>query len=193
MKSMRSFAWAVSLVAVSAVPAFAQERNRPVEIGLGATGVVTWITSGGDLRASISIPVNDRVSMEFFGGPYGGSDRLGLPIKGFYGVQLKREIDRGSRAGLTPFLTFGAAGVVASYDTYDCPFGNCRRRSTLVLPPMIGLIGGGVQYTVNPRLAVRVEAQGVIALIVPAGVRVSVGVSIPVGHRFSASAPARSR
>ena len=207
MKSISACAWAAIYVAVSTSPAFAQNpngpvmRDRPVEINIGATGVLTWITSGGDLRPMISFPVGERISLEVFGGPYWGtrSSAVDLGIRGFYGVQVKREIDLGRRAGVTPFLTFGATGVVSRDVTYTCSYVNtvatCHpHETTQVLPPIIGLFGGGVQWVVTSRLAVRVEAQGVVAFIVPLGLRVSVGISVPLGHQYASSArAARSR
>jgi hypothetical protein len=194
MKLMSTCAWASCCLALSVLPAFAQEggrpaSDRPVEIGVSGTAVLTWMTSGGDLRTTINFPVSERVSIEVFGGPYRetyrGDGGLDLHIDGFYGVQVRREIDRGRRAGFTPFLTFGAAGVVARDQTYDCSYATCRRRETTqVIPPLVGLVGGGVQYTVTPRLAVRVEVQGLVALVLPLGARVSVGISVPVGHRY---------
>lgn len=79
-------------------------------------------------------------------------------------------------------------GLVARYETYDCPYVNCGpHMSTHVLPPFLGLAGVGVQYTVTPHLAVRFEAQAAIALIIPVGVRVAAGVSIPIGRVTSDS------
>ncbi len=203
MKSMRACAWAFCGLALSALPAFAQEGSlrafgRPVEIGVSATSVLTWMTTGGDLRATINVPVSERVSIEFFGGPFRethrGDSGFDLGINAFYGVQVRREIDRGRRAGFTPFLTFGAAGVVARDQTYDCSSGRCTPRETnQVLPPVIVTMGGGLQYAVTPRLAVRIEAQGLVALTLPLGARVSVGISVPVGHRYPSSARTAQR
>ena len=65
--------------------------------------------------------------------------------------------------------------------------------STHVLPPLLGLAGVGVQYTVTPHLAVRIESQAAIALIIPVGVRVAAGVPIPLGRVTSNSPAAASR
>jgi hypothetical protein len=51
--------------------------------------------------------------------------------------------------------------------------------------PFIGLIGGGVQYRVAPRVKVRLESQLVMALILPVGVRAAAGISVPLGKLVS--------
>jgi hypothetical protein len=43
---------------------------------------------------------------------------------------------------------------------------------------------------VAQRLTVRVEAQAVLALIIPAGVRVAAGVTVPIGRVARAAAVA---
>jgi hypothetical protein len=56
------------------------------------------------------------------------------------------------------------------------------RTDTYVSLPLIGLIGGGYQHDIVRRLAVRVEAQAVMAFVLPVGVRMAAGVSVPLGR-----------
>ena len=124
--------------------------DRPVEIAVGAGGVLSWAGSGGDLRVMVSVPHSERRSIEGFAGVYRGNDFF--DTRGVYGFQIRQEIMKGRRPGIRPFWTYGLMGIVARYETYDCPYVNCGpRMSTHVLPPFLGLVGGGVQYTVTPR------------------------------------------
>ena len=157
--------------------------NRPVEIGLSATGVLTWPAIGGDLRLTASFPISERHSIEFFGGPFAGNTRdADESFKGFYGVQVRQTLPSLSRAGAEAFLTYGGVGVVYTYTDTTCFPGKCvRTRERQVLPPLLGLIGGGVQYTIAPRLAVRVEAAGLALFVIPVGGRISIGFTVPIG------------
>jgi hypothetical protein len=178
----------------SALPATAQPTETPagpggapltagrlVEIGVGGGGVTSFLGNGGDLRVTVTVPRGERRSIEGFVGVYRGNDAL--ETRGVYGFQVRQPIERGRRPGFEPFATFGIMGIVARYQTSDCPYASCRpHTSTHVLAPFLGLAGVGVQYAVTPHLAVRLESQAAIALIVPVGVRVAAGVSIPLGR-----------
>jgi hypothetical protein len=166
--------------------------DRPVEIGVGTGGVMSWAGSGGDLRVTVTVPRSERRSIEGFAGIYRGSGNDFFDTRGVYGFQIKQQIVRGRRSGFEPFATFGAMGIVARYETSDCLQRSCGYHvSTLVLPPFLFLAGGGAQYTVTPHLAVRLDAQAGIALFIPVGVRVAAGVSIPLGRVTSSSPPPR--
>lgn len=165
--------------------------NRPVEIGLNATAVLTYAATGGDLRASVSFPVSQRHSLEFFAGPFsgqsenlnGGSDSFSDDIKAFFGFEIRQSIDKGRRPGVEPFISYGAVGFVSTYEDRVCSHGVCqvRKSGTHAYPPVVGLFGGGIQYTVAPRLAVRIEANALIVFVVPLGGRISVGFTVPIG------------
>ena len=159
--------------------------ERPVEINVGTGGVLSWAGNGGDLRVMVTVPHSERRSIEAFVGVYRGSDFF--DTRGVYGFQIKQQIVKGRRPGIEPFMTFGVMGIVARYEEYDCLYVNCRpHMSTHVLPPFLGLVGGGVQYAVTPRLAMRLDYQAAIALIIPVGGRVAASVSIPLGRVASA-------
>ncbi len=162
--------------------------DRPVEVGVGSGGVMSWAGGGGDLRVTVTVPRNERRSMEAFAGIYRGDDFVNT--RGVYGFQIKQPIVRWRRPGFEPFATFGAMGVIARAESTDCRTAPCRHDvSTRVLPPFLGLAGLGAQYAVTPRVAVRVEAQAGVLLFFPVGVRVSAGVAIPIG-RVASSGPA---
>lgn len=176
------FAWAI---VISGARAFAQ--HRPAEIGIGVSGVATFPTIGGDIRLSISVPVSERNGIEAFVGPYRGTRHdsgwfEGLNISGFYGFLVRTNIDRGARPGVQPFMTFGGVGFVNhNLHEWCSPYPDCHRSTTQITPPIVGLAGGGVQYTISPHFALRVEVQGLVYVIVPAGGRASISAVVPLG------------
>jgi hypothetical protein len=143
---------------------------RNIEIGGGGGGIFSWWGSppaGGDVR--LSVPVTPRVMFETIVAmtPIEHSE-----VAGFYGGQMRRSVRRRDDSGFESFITFGAIGA----------FAHSHNGGTVIVPPLIGLLGGGVQQRVADRLAVRVEAQAVMALVVPVGVRMAAGVSVPLGR-----------
>jgi hypothetical protein len=162
------------------LPAAAQDRPQSrFELGIGGGGETSLITNGADLRLRISVPRDRGRSVEAFVGGYRGTNGFDA---GVYGLQVKRPVAWRRRPGVEPFATMGAMGLITRYGSRDCPL-TCQAHDTIhVLPPFIGLVGGGVQYTVASRLAVRIESQVAIVLVVPIGVRVAAGVSIPLGR-----------
>lgn len=153
---------------------------RPFLVGIEGGGEASFISKGGDLRATFSLGSRGRSVFEGFVGGYRGTKRWDI---GVYGFQFRRPIQRFSRPNVEPFASFGFMGAFGRFDTSSCSNATCRRREvTYVFPPALGLVGVGLHKTVNPRLAVRVEAQGAIALFVPLGVRISAGVSTPLGR-----------
>jgi hypothetical protein len=160
--------------------------SRAVEIGVGVGGDVSFVGNGGDLRITVSVPRGARRSIEGFAGVYRGNDVF--KTRGVYGFQIRQQMARGRRPRFEPFATFGLMGIVVRYQTSDCSYASCRPyTSTHVLPPFLGLAGVGAQYAVTPHLAVRLEWQAAIALVIPVGVRMAAGVSIPLGRVTSDS------
>jgi hypothetical protein len=119
--------------------------------------------------------------------PEGHGDEV--PI-GFYGVQFRHDFRRGATSSVQSFMTCGGIGVFGRQRGYDVR--STSREGVLttrhvdgdsfVTPPFIGLVGGGVQRSVARHLTVRVDAQAVVAFVLPVGVRVAAGVSVPVGR-----------
>jgi len=157
------------MLLVAASAARAQNAHTPVEIGVSAGSVVSWFTTpfaGGDVR--VAVPVNDAGDVEVIAGfPFAASRHD--DIAGFYGVQFRQRIRKGATATLQPFATYGGMGVVV------------RGSHAWVMPPIIGLVGAGVEQRLG-RVALRAEAQ-VVAFVVPAGIRMAAGLSVPIGPR----------
>jgi hypothetical protein len=197
--------WVIGVVVILAAvagPASAQTAaaggvpagsSRPIEIRVGGTGVASWLSFGGGVRGTVVVPIGERLSLDLFGGPYWGmeNDDFSEDVVAFYGAQVTRRIDRGRRAGFEPFLSFGGEGFIYKdrtyYYPYPCAFPGCAvepRTHTRILPPIMGLVGFGVQKTLSPHLALHIEVQGMIALVVPAGVRAGISLSIPLGRVY---------
>jgi hypothetical protein len=185
MMQRRQWWWCevVACVLVSVLPLRAQPQqdptSRPLEIGIAGGGEVSPISSGGDLRLNLTVPRSERRALEFFVGGYRGSNDFDL---GVYGFQVRRPMAKRRRPGVEPFVTLGVMGFFDRFEASRCRDGGCRaERSFRVFPPVLGLIGVGAQYTIRPRLAVRVESQAAMALIIPVGFRFAAGVSMPLG------------
>jgi hypothetical protein len=144
----------------------------------------------------IAIPIGDRRSIEIFGGPYVGAinDDLVGGIRASYGFQFTRRLDRGLGPDVEVFISSGAEGLVLRDQAYDCYGPGCGPHDrTYVLPPIIGMFGVGVQKAFSPHCALRIEAHGLFALVVPLGVRAGVSLSIPLGQVYRTSSKAARR
>jgi hypothetical protein len=122
--------------------------------------------------------MGDRKSIEAIGGV--SAVRVAGDTVGFYGVQIQQRLRREAGSNVQPFISYGVIGVFfKSGPDYRYKPGPSHN---IVTPPFIGLIGGGAQRRFTSRLNGRLEVQAVMALVVPVGVRVSAGVSVPVGR-----------
>jgi len=162
-----------SMIALAALPARAEAADeRSVQVGGGVGMIGSWFSdfgvNGGHLNGTdvrVSVPVNARGDVEtLFALASNTDDTLG-----FYGVQFKQRMPGAN--GFQPFLTYGGIGVFYF-----------ERHESMVTPPFIGLVGGGVERRIVGRVSARVDVQAVVALVIPVGVRVAAGVSIPVGR-----------
>lgn len=163
----------------SAVNAQTFERQR-VELGIGAGGAASWWSRSGVAGPEVRVgaPMGDRKTIEAIGGV--SAVRVAGDTVGFYGVQVQQRFRHAEDGDVQPFFSYGVIGVFFSSGTdYQFKPGSSH---TIVTPPFIGLIGGGAQRRLTPRLNARLEVQAVMALVVPVGVRVSAGVSVPVGR-----------
>ena len=146
----------------------AQGAPRTPQIGVGGGSVVSWFTKpfvGGDVR--LTFPVSDAGDLEVLAGaPTAATRHDG--VAGFYAVQFRQLIRADEDSALQPFVTYGGLGALDG-------------RRPWLMPPVIGLIGGGVEGRIGRGVALRVEVQGVVALIFPAGVRLAAGLSVPIG------------
>jgi hypothetical protein len=142
------------------------EHARSIEIGGGVGIVGSWWTgpfSGGDVR--VSVPAGRRGDVETIVALTPASDGETL---GLYGVQYRQRLRPGR---LQPFLTFGGFGIFYH-----------ERGESMVTAPILGLVGAGIEHRLARRLAVRAEVQGIVALVIPVGVRVAAGLSVPLGR-----------
>ena len=154
-------------------------------MSIGGGGVASIVGNGGDVRVMFSFPRSERRAFEgFVGGYSGGADSL--DVKAVYGFQVRERIRKRTRRQVEPFWTYGAMGAIVRYQTSSCVNRQCTSEFvTRPLPPFMGLVGAGVEYAVNPRLAVRFDCQAGLALVVPVGVRAGASVSIPIGRTGS--------
>jgi len=178
----RAPAIVVALLAsvAAAAPAGAAD-GRSIEVGGGAGTVGSWFTgrplSGGDFRVTIPAgPRGDIEALVAVSAP-GGGETIGL-----YGVQFRQRLRSSPSVGTQPFMTYGGVGVFYR-----------DRGASMILPPVFGTVGGGVEQRVAPRVALRVEAQSMVLLVLPVAVRVAAGVSIRVGHMAPAIESDRRR
>jgi hypothetical protein len=143
--------------------------SRSVEIGGGA-GIVgslwTGPFSGGDLR--VGVPVGARGDVETIVAMTPASDGETL---GLYGVQYRQRLRSTDSGRLQPFLTYGGFGIFYH-----------EGGESMITAPIIGLVGAGVEHRIARRLALRAEAQGIVAVVIPVGIRVAAGVSVPLGR-----------
>jgi hypothetical protein len=170
MKTLRSrvVTGGLLLAALAAVPAHAAD-DRSIQVGGGVGVVGSWWTgpfSGGDVR--VSVPAGPRGDVEAIVAltPASGGETFG-----FYGVQFRQRLRPQHSAPLQPFMTYGGIGVFYH-----------ERDASLITAPLLGLVGAGVERRLARHLAVRVEAQGIVALVLPVGVRLAAGVSVPLGR-----------
>jgi hypothetical protein len=165
--------------------------RRPVQIGGGWDVFATATDEGGAAlmmpNVRVTIPFGRRFAVEGSVGFYHEFEQ----IEGFYGVQIKQRMVRASSAQTEVFATYGALGWYSherartiSYTSYNGTPETVRLPSrTDFQPPVIAVVGSGMERRVASRLAVRVDVQGFVCVVYPvAGARVVGSVSIPIGR-----------
>ena len=177
---------AMFLMSGWAVPTMAQPAEPPhIEIGAGAGGVLTWFYGGHGMPGTdirITIPTRGRRAVEGF---VGLTPAASNATTGFYGLLVKQPLGEQDDPNVEQFFSYGVVGGFAHYRVTEYRNPSISHSSTIITPPFIGLVGGGVQYRVAPRMKVRLESQLVMALILPVGVRLAGGVSVPLGKLSS--------
>src|SRR4030095_13910510 len=76
---------------------------------------------------------------------------------GFYGLLVKRPLRDQADPDVEQFFSYGVCGTFVHYRATDYRNPSVSRSETLITPPLIGLIGGGVQHRVAPRLKPRLQ------------------------------------
>jgi hypothetical protein len=154
-------------------------RLAPVELGVGVDA--TWlraglfldepVVAGPMMHVRATQPITRKLAIE---GIFGMSrwfttKDVDYRTEALYAIQIKQNIWRGTRGGF--FVTYGAAGSWTRVLVYN-----------QLTPPFCLTAGGGFQWEIARRAALRVDTQGVLfAGFFPMGGRLSTGVSIPLG------------
>jgi hypothetical protein len=154
---------------------------------------------GAAIDASVSVALNDRFALEPFvtygrrAIPYNDPRVSGGPTQrteGLWGVVVSQRLRATTREHFHAFITYGASGyyghdavptrnyLINRNQTFTMP----ARTENEVLPPVFGVIGGGVQRSIAEHLAVRAQIDMLTVLFIPVGVRGSVGVVVPLGR-----------
>jgi len=154
--------------------------SRPTTVDVVFGGMLSYGGGGVDLRVSTAIPVSERKSIELFAGVSESGDVF--DTRGVYGLQFRRMLG-GKKADYQAYTSVGVMGLVARWKSRDCVHANCDwTSSNEVLPPLLVLFGGGVDFDVKPRLRMHLESQIAVFLFEPVSVRVGIGLSIPLGR-----------
>ena len=167
----------------SAGHAAAQEARPPIEVGVGVSRLITvpyedfftsdFVAPALDVRATV--PLTPRFSFEAIGTIGRESTARFTRVDGLYLLQVKQRLRSATRGRFHGFLTYGAAGY----------YNHVRQdgvRYTSWDEPYAAVAGGGVQYALADRVAVRAEAQMLAFVYIPIGARIAGSVSIPFGR-----------
>jgi hypothetical protein len=156
-----------------------------LEIGASLGSVLTWFygghaIAGGDVR--VAVPIRGGRAIEGFVGLTPVAEHA---TTGVYGLLVRRPLRDQNDPDVEQFFSYGVVGAFSHYRVTEYRNPSVSRSGTVITPPVIGLLGGGVQYRVAPRVKVRLESQLVMALILPVGVRAAAGISVPLGKLSS--------
>ena len=174
------------VLVLSQRPAAAQ-----VEVGVSGSrlGVVSFEGAGGIAGAGVRVtaPITPRFAVE------GYLDVMNVDrwsVNGLYGLQIKQRIIRMSKANTSVFATYGTMGGFSHSRPYEYRYRLTsgaeeiyrREANTWGTPPIVPMIGIGVQQPVARHLAVRLDGQALVAPPFGMGGRLSFGVSVPFGR-----------
>jgi hypothetical protein len=148
---------------------------------------------GGSLAPVASVrvtaPLAGQLALEGF---VSLPDRRYSSYSGVYAIEVRQRLVRASQGRTDAFMTYGAMGgytYVPGRDhgnpIYDGRTGSYRKPTNLeVIPPVIALVGAGVEQRVARRLTVRFDFQGLVApsIAALAGLRITAGVAVPLGR-----------
>jgi hypothetical protein len=127
------------------------------------------------LEVTATVPLTNRFAIEAFVNR-GSRERFEGRSEGMFAFQIQQRLR--PVGPLQPFLTYGLSGYYYS-DSY--PGARIVVRFSQVDFGPIPVVGGGLSYRVSRHLALRGDMQAICIFIVPVGVRVTGGVSIPLG------------
>jgi hypothetical protein len=176
--------------------AFAQQPMPRPELGIGITGLSSYqyedfLVSDfpvPSVTARVTLPMTPRFSFD-------GSVDVGRRSSdqfsrtdALYLFQVKQRLQSTTRGSFHAFLSYGVGVYQQRFHQKEVhatlPNGEPTVTREFTFTEWEGgatLIGGGVQFDVAKRLSLRAEAQMVSFVVIPVGVRVTGGVSIPIG------------
>lgn len=195
-------------LALTAAAVRAQAQVAEVSVGVGganlSAGYEMWTLNlhSPALDARTNVRLNDRFSIE----PYVTYGRRSISVseygsnviggdtqrtEGLYGVVLHQRLRSTTRSGFHAYLSYGLSGAyfkeaipehrfVSGRTVYHTAPAWTRSQNDAMLYPSVGF---GVRKALGDHLAVRADADLVVFLVIPAGVRASVGVVVPFGAR----------
>jgi hypothetical protein len=191
---MRNLLASAGFLLLTTGDAAAQDMRPPAEVGVSFGGMFTTdhedFGFGGARQATgdvrLTLPLTPRFSFEAIVTAGRRQDVVERRIEGLYVLQIKQQLRSAVRGAFHPFLTYGVAGYHAHVRRRP-PGTGAAVSFREIAGPWAVIAGGGGQYQLTPRLALRAEAQLVAMVYLPIALRSSVGVSIPLGSYRGAS------
>jgi hypothetical protein len=178
--------------------ASAQEAVPPPDVGVGY-GALLVREKGGDytigssqpsINLRVTLPFTPRFAFEAFATISNSTSDSGLHrTDGLYVLEVKQRLVGAAGGRFHAFLTYGGAGYYARL-RQEAFTGTRPDGSSFSIveysynhtdPPFFAVFGGGLQQEIGHRVALRTDVQMVTLLWVPFGVRLSAGVSLPLG------------
>ena len=198
----------VVLTVVLAAAARAEAEVAEVSLGVGGAqltaGYETWSINlhSPALDGRANVMLSDRFSIEPYV-TYGhrsisvsqyGSNVTGgdtQRTEGLYGVVLHQRLRSTTRSGFHAYLSYGLNGAYFKETIPEHQF--VRGRTVYYTQPaltrsdnepmLFPSVGFGVRKSLGTHLAVRADADLLAFLVIPAGVRASVGLVVPIGGK----------
>jgi hypothetical protein len=197
----------VLTMVLSAAAARAEAQVAEVSLGVGGAqltaGYETWSINlhSPALDGRANVTLSDRFSVE----PYVTYGRRSISVseygpnvaggdtrrtEGLYGVVLHQRLRRTTRSGFHAYLSYGLNGAYFNETIPEHQFVNGRtvyhtqpaRTRSDNEPMLFPSVGFGVRKSLGNHLAVRADADLVAFFVIPAGVRASVGLTVPLGR-----------
>jgi hypothetical protein len=189
---------AALLILLSAAAVSAQDRLPLPEVGGGYGGLIVK-EKGGDMTVGssqpgvhlrLTFPFTPRFSFEALTTISSSTTEPGFDrTNGLYIFQVKQRLGGSADHRNHAFLTYGAAGYYGRFHqnavTILRPVGRPEEIVEYTYnqtdPPFFAVVGGGVQRELGRRVAFRADAQLVTLAWLPVAVRLSAGISLPIG------------
>lgn len=177
------------------------QARPPFEFGVGFGGVATVpyedILGDGPTAPAIDVrttaPLTPRFAVEGVFTVGRSSTDYYRRTEGLFLIQVRQRLASATRGAFHGFLTYGATGYWARVSQKEVRFVDDAGQLqvspgfqyTEIDEPVVAVLGGGVQYALGRRAAIRADAQYVTFVYIPLGVRFSGGVSVPLGSGYT--------